>query len=100
MSVEVIDHPPAPESLTLLSDFQSETPSTFFGERPVLHFHSKSQLLISKSDLEDNEVFQKLTKDSQFDWTDDSDASTLETAIPEVEIYALSTYVVPAIWTT
>ena len=87
MSLELIDTPPARDTLTLLSNFQAETPSTFFGERPVLHFHSSSKLLISKSDLEENQPFWNLSKPSAVDWPDNA----AEKAIPDVDVWALST---------
>jgi nucleotide-sensitive chloride channel 1A len=90
MSFEVLEEAPARDSLTPLSEFQAETPATFFGERPVLHFQSSAKILISKADLEANEIFQKLEKSSQFDWTNESGPSD-ETAIPEVSVWALST---------
>jgi hypothetical protein len=90
MSLEVVDEAPARDSYTLLSEFQAETPATFFGGTPVLHFQSSAKVVISKSDLENNEIFQKLKKDSQFDWEDENGPSD-DTAIPEVGIWALST---------
>ena len=90
MSLEVVDEAPAQDTLIPLSEFQAETPATFFGERPVLHFQSSAKILISKTDLDENEIFQKLKKPAQFDWEDDSGPSG-ETAIPDVGVWALST---------
>jgi hypothetical protein len=90
MSLEVVREAPSRESFTVLSEFQAETPATFFGERTVLHFQSSSKLLVSKTDLEEYEILQKLSKDTQLDWTDENGTS-YEIAIPDVEIWALST---------
>jgi len=83
----VIHEVPSRESLTELNDFQAETPITFFGSKPVLHFHSLATIIISKTDLEENEVIKKLSKESA---TDSNIEGSNETVIPDVEVLALS----------
>jgi hypothetical protein len=86
--VEIIHEVPARDSLIELKDFQAETPITFFDTKPVLHFRSSATIIISKTDLEENEVIQKLVKESAIESnTEGSD----ETVIPDVEVLALST---------
>jgi chloride channel, nucleotide-sensitive, 1A len=95
MSLEEVRQAPFMESFVKLSEFQAETPSTFFGERPVLHFKSSSQLVITSNDLEANPILQHLRKDSEFEWTDDLNPATetapRERAIPNVQVWVLST---------
>lgn len=40
MALDTISDAPTAESFTPLSEHQSQTPGTFFGGRPVLHYHS------------------------------------------------------------
>jgi nucleotide-sensitive chloride channel 1A len=50
MAMEITSEIPTVESFIPLSEHQSQTPGTFFGGRPVLHYHSLgAKLLISKS---------------------------------------------------
>lgn len=45
---------PALDSYTPLSEHQSQTPSTFFGTKPILHFHSTSVRVTASGSQEDN----------------------------------------------
>jgi nucleotide-sensitive chloride channel 1A len=50
MAMELTSEVPTVESFIPLSEHQSQTPGTFFGGRPVLHYHSLgAKLLISQS---------------------------------------------------
>lgn len=40
MPPTTIRTPPALDSFTSLADHQSQTPTSFFGAKPVLHFHT------------------------------------------------------------
>jgi hypothetical protein len=95
MSLEEVREAPLMESFVKLSEFQAETPLTFFGDRPVIHFKSSSKLIISNNDLEANPILQHLRKESEFDWSDDLNPATetapRERAIPDVQVWTLST---------
>jgi hypothetical protein len=86
--VEVIHEVPTGDSLTELKDFQAETPVTFFGAKPVLHFRSSATVIISKADLEENDVIRKIVNESA---TESTTEGTNESVIPDVEVLALST---------
>ncbi|KAL9085596.1 MAG: hypothetical protein Q9165_007496 [Trypethelium subeluteriae] len=61
MEVNIIQSAPALENFTPLAEHQEQTPDTFFGGKPILHFHStNAQLLIEKDALEANEAFSGL----------------------------------------
>ncbi|KAF2232852.1 hypothetical protein EV356DRAFT_534357 [Viridothelium virens] len=61
MAVNIVHSAPAIENFTPLAEHQEQTPETFFGGKPVLHFHSTdAQLLIEKEALEANEAFSRL----------------------------------------
>lgn len=46
MTIEVINQPPAPDAFTSLAEHQSQTPGTFFGGKPVLHYQCASCSLV------------------------------------------------------
>jgi nucleotide-sensitive chloride channel 1A len=63
--MELISEVPTVESFTSLSEHQSQTPETFFGARPVLHYHSPSaKLVISKSQYDQSTDLQALNVSS------------------------------------
>ena len=46
MPLTAIDSPPELDSFTTLADHQSQTPTTFYGAKPVLHFHSVNSIAV------------------------------------------------------
>lgn len=50
MAFEVIDAAPAMADFALLSEHQEQTPTTFFGGKPVLHLHATSNTIKIPSD--------------------------------------------------
>jgi len=68
MPLESVSQTPRVEDFTALSEHQSQTPTTFFGARPVLHQHSSGiTLSVRKADYDSNDVlreFQAPTRSS------------------------------------
>ncbi|KAM3068928.1 hypothetical protein ACMFMG_004103 [Clarireedia jacksonii] len=50
MPLSTINTPPALDSFTSLTDHQSQTPSTFYDARPVLHFHAVGVRAVTASE--------------------------------------------------
>ena len=46
MPLTAIDSPPELDSFTSLADHQSQTPTTFYGAKPVLYFHSTNAFAV------------------------------------------------------
>lgn len=61
MPLESTSQAPRLEDFTPLSEHQAQTPTTFFGARPVLHQHSSGiTLSIRKADYEQSEELREL----------------------------------------
>jgi chloride channel, nucleotide-sensitive, 1A len=50
MPPTIIRSPPALDSFVSLEDHQSHTPESFFGAKPVLHYHVAGALALTSSD--------------------------------------------------
>lgn len=54
-----IHEAPALESFTSLADHQSQTPSTFYNSKPVLHYHTvKADAIVSQEHVSKLPVFK------------------------------------------
>jgi nucleotide-sensitive chloride channel 1A len=54
MTLDKVTEAPSQESFTALADHQSETPTTFFGSKPVLHHHSpNATIVVAKSQYDE-----------------------------------------------
>lgn len=59
--LEVTHDAPAVNQYTSIEEHQAQTPGTFFGGKPVLHYHSLGALLsIERDALENNPAFSGL----------------------------------------
>ncbi|KAK5014555.1 regulator of volume decrease after cellular swelling-domain-containing protein [Cryomyces antarcticus] len=91
MSLESIHEVPSVEGFTPISDHRSQTPSSFFGGRPVLHLHSPGATLLgSKEQLEAQPTFARLcslaVSNGNAEEADESD----EIVIPGIDIWVTS----------
>jgi nucleotide-sensitive chloride channel 1A len=58
MPPTTIHTPPALDSFTSLADHQSQTPTSFFGAKPVLHYHAfGARALISRDNTPKLAIF-------------------------------------------
>jgi nucleotide-sensitive chloride channel 1A len=56
-----ITEAPSQESYTALAEHQSETPTTFFGSKGVLHYHSpKTTIVVAKSQYDEFTILKDL----------------------------------------
>ena len=84
MALRVVSSSPKPEDFTPLSDHQSETPTTFFGGKPVLYAHHAGLTLsIPRSKLQDNPAIAKFAVAPDF--TDPENA-----IIKDIEVWVNS----------
>jgi nucleotide-sensitive chloride channel 1A len=61
MALDKITEAPSQESFTALAEHQSETPVTFFGSKPVLHYHSpNASIVVAKSQYDEFPVLHDL----------------------------------------
>ena len=58
MPLTTVHSPPALDSFTSLADHQSQTPTNFFGAKPVLHYHAvEVQALTSRDEASRIAIF-------------------------------------------
>lgn len=70
---------PALDSFTLLADHQAQTPSTFFGTKPILHFHSTTaRALVPRSQLAHLPIFATTEGSSSEEGENDSVVEVVE----------------------
>lgn len=87
MPLELVTEAPKKEDFTPLSEHQSQTPSTFFGARPVLHHHSpEAKLTVRKSEYEQHDIL------SQIHSPPDTEA---EEVVLNVDVWITSKYIYP-----
>lgn len=61
MALVKITEAPSRETFTALADHQSETPTTFFGSKPVLHYHSpNATIVVAKSQCDEFDILRDL----------------------------------------
>lgn len=81
---------PALDSFTALSDHQSQTPSSFYGAKPILHYHCTSaHALIPTSQKNNLPIFSSADGASNGETNGDSHATSME----KVNIFVSSEYV-------
>lgn len=84
MPLELVTEAPKTEDFTPLSEHQSQTPTTFFGARPVLHYHApEAQLIVRRTEYDQQEVLRQIHTAS------DSEA---EDVILVVDVWITSKY--------
>jgi len=58
MPPTILHEPPTLDSFTPISEHESKTPSTFFGAKPILHYHSTSlRVVVSSSQIDALPIF-------------------------------------------
>jgi nucleotide-sensitive chloride channel 1A len=92
MGVEVVNEAPVLESFTSLAEHQEQTPSTFFGGRPVLHFHtSNASLLVPKEQLEEHvELRDLVSSDTTAETTEANGIESDEAMISNLDVWVTS----------
>lgn len=94
MPPSTIHSPPALNSFTSLTDHQTQTPATFFGARPVLHYHATGVRAVAQRHL-----VSKLPVFAQGESNGNGNASTTEAetasdaAVESIDVFASSEYV-------
>ena len=82
MSLTSTTSAPAIEDYTPLSEHEEQTPTSFFGAKPVLHLHTqKATIQISKTDLESQPALAELHEGS---------SDTDEARIPDIDVWVTS----------
>lgn len=104
MALEIISDPPATDSFTPLTSHQSQTPESFFGAKPVLHYEDKrAKVVTSKNQLDRLPVFSDSSSDhtktsnGAADTADDANghaAGTEDVLISDIGIWVTSELVV------
>lgn len=61
MAFELVTQAPKHEDFTQLSEHQAQTPTTFFGARPVLHHYSAdAKLVVRRSEYDEHDVLRQI----------------------------------------
>lgn len=85
--MESITAAPSEDSFVPLSEHESQTPSTFFGSRAILHLHLSSvQLLVDSEQLEASPELAKLHEPAGAEQA--SHAERL--ALPDIQLWVTS----------
>jgi nucleotide-sensitive chloride channel 1A len=87
---------PALDSFTALADHQSQTPTSFYGAKPVLHYHGVGvRALISQSQLSKLPIFTSSTDQQPTSASVEAGEGSLEvtTKVEIVDAFVSSEYV-------
>lgn len=94
MELDVVSIPPRVEDFTPLVLHQDQTPSSFFGGRPVLHLHSPdAKLRISKQELESEAKLARLALDGESNRPNGTASSADSTGEEQVTIENIDVWV-------
>ena len=79
---------PALDSFTPLAEHQSQTPSTFFGTKPILHFHSTAvRVLVPRSQLAHLPIFSSAELSTAEEEQDGSIVEVVEAFVSSEYLY-------------
>ncbi|KAH8640904.1 hypothetical protein IG631_03845 [Alternaria alternata] len=76
MSFQQLDNAPKADDFTPLSEHQSQTPTSFFSAKPVLHAHYEGMTLVAAADqLKQDAAFSKFSprREGEEDFVDGID---------------------------
>lgn len=97
MPPSTIHSPPALDSFTSLADHQTQTPATFFGAKPVLHYHATGARAVAQKHLVSKLPVFAQDGGSNGDATSNTEAETgasaSDTAVESIDVFASSEYV-------
>ena len=101
--MESIADCPSEDSFVPLSEHQEQTPGTFFGGRPVLHYHCLAAKLVTTADrLRLSPVLAQLHKDTDAGAQVNGSAHTESSEviiIPDLDIWVTSQLVIQSQFT-
>lgn len=91
MSPTTIHSPPALDSFTTLAEHQSQTPTSFYGAKPVLHYHGTGvRALISQDQVSKLPIFS--SSDAQQQETEEGGEAAATPKVESVDAFVSSEY--------
>ncbi|KAI9803907.1 MAG: hypothetical protein M1825_001787 [Sarcosagium campestre] len=98
MSLETIRSPPPPESFTPLSSYQSQTPQSFFNEKPILHHEIEhTTLIVPRSQITSIPLFEEspdsvngTSTNGHGDIHENSNSAEADTRLDDIHVWVTS----------
>jgi nucleotide-sensitive chloride channel 1A len=96
MTIQIIRETPTADSYTLISAHQSQTPESFFGGTPVLHFRNDSaKVLVARGQLSTLPIFttQEDAHAPDGDPVNGDGYHDAQQVVPDIDVWVTSQYV-------